>query len=372
VTVERVALRVGDDESVIWLGRGLLEEAADRFVSPSGRFLLVSSGAARSAADRLRPALASSLILDLEIEDTEQEKTLDAVAAIADRALEKGVRRDDAFIAVGGGVVTDLVGFAAAILLRGVAWNAVPTTVAGMADAAIGGKTGVDHRLGKNLLGVFHTPRSIVIDPSAAATLSDRDYRSGLVEAFKGVWIRNAEASARAEALLPAIRNRDEEALLELVSAAARIKAGIVSSDPKERGERRLLNFGHTLGHAFEAAGGYRELRHGEAVAWGISAALTISRDRAGLSEEEAARVRGVLAGLGPFPEPVRSAEVLRPLLSRDKKRSASGLAGVLLEEIGRARVEENVPEAEWLAAAARASLPLSAPERFRSRSNPT
>ena len=100
--------------------------------------------------------------------------------------------------------------------------------------------------------------------------------------------------------------------------------------------------------------------------------ALTISRDRAGLSEEEAARVRGVLAGLGPFPEPVRSAEVLRPLLSRDKKRSASGLAGVLLEEIGRARVEENVPEAEWLAAAARASLPLSAPERFQSRSNPT
>ena len=357
MTVERVALRVGDDESVIWLGRGLLEEAADRFVSPSGRFLLVSSGAARSAADRLRPALASSLILDLEIEDTEQEKTLDAVAAIADRALEKGVRRDDAFIAVGGGVVTDLVGFAAAILLRGVAWNAVPTTVAGMADAAIGGKTGVDHRLGKNLLGAFHPPRVVVIDPSAAATLPDRDYRSGLVEAFKGVWIRNAEASARAEALLPAIRNRDEEALLELVSAAARIKAAIVSSDPKERGERRLLNFGHTLGHAFEAAGSYRELRHGEAVAWGISAALTISRDRAGLSEEEAARVRGVLAGLGPFPEPVRSAEVLRPLLSRDKKRSASGLAGVLLEEIGRARVDEDVPETEWLAAAATAAI---------------
>jgi 3-dehydroquinate synthase len=361
VTVERIALRVGETESVLWLGRGLLGDAAGRLVSPSGRFLLVSSRAARSSADRLRPAFGRALILDLEIEDSEEAKTLDSVREIADRAFHAGVRRDDAFVAVGGGVVTDLVGFAAAIVLRGVTWNAVPTTVAGMADAAIGGKTGVDHSLGKNLLGAFHPPRAVVIDPSAAATLPDRDYRSGLVEAFKGVWIRDAESSARAEELLPAILTRDEEALLELVAAAARIKVDIVCSDPKERGERRLLNFGHTLGHAFEAAGSYRELRHGEAVAWGIAAALTISRDRAGLSEAHAARVREVLALLGPFPEPVRSAEILRPLLSRDKKATARGLAGVLLEKIGRARVDEDVPEAEWLAAAATASFGVSA-----------
>jgi len=360
VTVGRIAVRIGGTDSVLWLGRGLLEDALGRLVSPSGRFLLVSSRAARSSADRLRPALAQALILDLEIEDSEEAKTLDSVREIADRALHAGVRRDDAFVAVGGGVVTDVVGFAAAIVLRGVTWNAVPTTVAGMADASIGGKTGVDHLLGKNLLGAFHPPRAIVIDPSATATLPDRDYRSGLVEAFKGVWIRDAESSARAEALLPAILTRDEEALLELVAAAARIKLDIVSSDPKDHGERRLLNFGHTLGHAFEAAGNYRELRHGEAVAWGITAALTISRDRAGLSEGDAARVREVLARLGPFPEPVRSAEILRPLLSRDKKATAHGAAGVLLERIGRARVDEQVPEAEWLSAAATASLPFN------------
>ncbi len=362
MTVERIALRLGETESILWLGRGILGNAASRLVSPSGRFLLVSSRAARPSADRLRSSLSGQLVLDLEIEDSGASKTLDSVREIADRAFQAGVRRDDAFVAVGGGVVTDLVGFAAAIVLRGVTWNAVPTTVAAMADAAIGGKTGVDHALGKNLMGAFHPPRAIVVDPAAAATLPERDYRSGLVEAFKGVWIRDVELSARARILLPAVLARDEEALLEIVAGAARIKAAIVSSDPKERGERRLLNFGHTLGHAFEAAGKYRDLRHGEAVAWGIAAALTISCDRAGLSPSDAAHVREVLARLGPFPEPVRSAEILRPLLSRDKKATARGLATVLLEKIGRARVYEDVPETDWLAAAATASLEVSAP----------
>jgi len=357
VTPERISIRVGGTESVVWLGRGLLAAAAERLVSPSGRFLLVSSAAVRGVADRLRRAISGQLIADLEIEDSEADKTLDAVRAIADRALEAGVRRDDALVAVGGGVVTDVAGFAAAVLLRGVAWNAVPTTVAGMADAAIGGKTGVNHPLGKNLLGAFHPPLAILIDPAAAAQLPGRDYRSGLVEAFKAAWIADAPLAGRAEEDLPAILARDEEALLSLVRGAARVKAGIVSSDPQEKGPRRLLNFGHTLGHAFEAAGGYRTLRHGEAVAWGIAAALTISRERAGLPPGDARRVCEVLARLGPFPKPERSREVLRPLLLRDKKGSARGLAGVLLERIGRASVHEAVPEEEWLAAAESAAV---------------
>ncbi len=357
MTPERIEIRLGETESIVWLGRGLIDGAAAKLVSPSGRFLLVSSPAARAPTDRLRRALSGRLIADLEIDDAERAKTLDAVRAIVDRALEAGVRRDDALVAAGGGVVTDLAGFTAAIVLRGIAWNAVPTTIAGMADAAIGGKTGVDHPLGKNLIGAFHPPRAILIDPSAAATLSHRDYSSGLVEAFKGAWIGDSELSARAGARLDAILARDEEALLDLVAGAARVKAAIVSLDPKESGPRRLLNFGHTLGHAFEAAGGYRDLRHGEAVAWGIAAALEISRRRAGLSAEDAARIRAILAQLGPFPEPERSYEILRPLLSRDKKRTARGLAGVLLEALGRARVEEAIPEEEWLAAARAATL---------------
>jgi len=360
VTPQRIAIGAGESESVVWLGRGLLADAGSKLVSPSGRFLLVSSKAAREPVDVLRRALGGRLFLDLEIEDSEETKTLDASAAIADRALEAGVRRDDAFVAAGGGVVTDVAGFAAAIVLRGVPWNAVPTTVAGMADAAIGGKTGVDHPLGKNLLGAFHPPRTVLVDPAAAATLPDRDYRSGLVEAAKAVWIRDARLSQRFEELLDAILSRDEGALLEVVSGAVQVKAAIVSSDLREAGDRRLLNFGHTLGHAFEAAGGYRELRHGEAVAWGIAGALVLSRERAGLPAGDASRILSLLARLGPFPEPARSEEELRALLARDKKATSRGIAGVLLERIGRARVEEAIPEGEWLAAAAAASIPVS------------
>ena len=358
MTAERIAIGSGETESVVWLGQGLLASAGSRLTSPSGRFLLVSSKAAREPVALLRQALSGRLLVDLEIEDSEETKTLDSVRAIADEALAAGVRRDDAFVAAGGGVVTDLVGFAAAILLRGVAWNAVPTTVAGMADAAIGGKTGVDHPLGKNLLGAFHPPRSVLVDPAAAATLSDRDYRSGLVEAVKAAWIRDAELSRRVERILDAILARDETALLEIVTGAVRIKADVVSSDPRDGGARRLLNFGHTLGHAFEAAGGYRALRHGEAVAWGIAGAVAISRVRANLSAADASRVLATLGRLGPFAEPVRSAEDLRPRLARDKKATARGIAGVLLERIGHARVDESIPEEEWLAAAAAATIP--------------
>ena len=358
MTAERIAIGAGETESVVWLGRGLLDDAGSKLVSPSGRFLLVSSRAAREPVSAIRAALAGRLLLDLELEDSEESKTLDSVRGIADRALEAGVRRDDAFVAAGGGVVTDVVGFAAAIVLRGVTWNAVPTTVAGMADAAIGGKTGVDHALGKNLLGAFHPPRALLVDPAAAATLSYRNYRCGLVEAVKAAWIRDANLSVHAERLLDSILARDETALLEIVSGAVRVKADIVSTDPREGDLRRLLNFGHTLGHAFEAAGGYRALRHGEAVAWGIAAAVAISRARAGLPAADASRVLATLGRLGPFPEPERSAEELRPRLARDKKATSRGIAGVLLERIGQARVEESIPEDEWLLAAAEATIP--------------
>ena len=358
MTPERIPIRVGATESVVWVGSGLLDDAAARLVSPSGRYLLVSSAGSRATADRIRGALSGRLLADVEIDDAESAKTLDAMAAIADRALEQGVRRDDAFVAVGGGVVTDVAGFAAAVVLRGIAWNAIPTTVAGMADAAIGGKTGVDHRLGKNLLGAFHLPRSVLVDPSAAATLSDRDYRSGLVEAFKAVWIRDPDLSRRAAARVDSILARDEKALLDLVAGAVRVKADVVSSDPTELGPRRLLNFGHTLGHALEAADGYRRLKHGEAVAWGIAAALEISRSRAGLSEGDAASVLAILGRLGPFPRPNVSASALGPLLARDKKATAGGVAGVLLEAVGRARVEEAIPAEEWLRAAETAVIP--------------
>ena len=346
-------ISVGESASTIWLGGGLLAEARRYLVSESGRFFLVTSASAQPCAQRIHESLAGSVAMDLVISDGESSKNLGAIEAIVEASLAAGLRRDDAFLAVGGGVVTDVVGFAAAILLRGVTWNAVPTTTAGMADAAIGGKTGVNHPRGKNLIGAFHPPRAILIDPTCLATLPDRDYRAGLVEAFKAAWIADSDLASRAAAALPAIASRDQAALLDLLAGAARVKARLVTEDPRDEGSRRLLNFGHTLGHALEAAGGFGALRHGEAVAWGIAAALEISRRRAGLSDGDAARIREVLAALGPFPQPQRDAELLSPLLALDKKATARGAAGVLLERIGHARVEESVSAREWLEAAA-------------------
>ena len=344
-------------ETRIWIGPGILEEAGARLFSASGRFALVSCEAAHRPAETVRRSLGGRLLADVLLDDRERQKNLESVQGIADRLLSAGLRRDDAIVAVGGGVVSDVAGFAAAILLRGVAWNAVPTTSGAMADAAIGGKTGVDHAAGKNLLGAFHPPRVVLIDPRALETLSERDFRAGLVEAFKAAWIADEALARRAAAAIDRILAREEPALLDLLAGAARVKAEIVESDPREGDRRRLLNFGHTLGHALEAAGGYEKLRHGEAVAWGIAAALELSGRRGGLSPEDAGAVRKVLARLGPFPEPDRNPASLAPYLERDKKATARGIAAVLLDALGRARVEEAVPAAEWLSAAAIMSL---------------
>ena len=337
----------------IWIGSGLLDRAEEFLVSASGRFVLIAPPAASAPADRVRRALGNRVIADVALDDRETAKNLSAIGSIADRALAAGVRRDDAVVAVGGGVTSDVAGFAAAVLLRGLAWNAVPTTTGAMADAAIGGKTGVDHAAGKNLLGAFHPPRAVLIDPTAAAELPDRDYRAGLVEAYKAAWIADAALARRAGAALDDILARQEAPLTDLLAGAARVKVSIVAADPRESGTRRLLNFGHTLGHALEAAGEYRRLRHGEAVAWGIAAALALSRRRCGLAQGDADEMMGILSRLGPWPDPERDPRVLAPFLARDKKATSGGIAAVLLESLGRARVVEAVPASEWLDAAA-------------------
>ena len=354
---ERIPISGLPTESTAWVGAGVLDDAGRYLFSPSGRFVVAGARSADAALGPIRRALSARVLAEVEVDDAELAKTLSSVEKVGDAAIAAGLRRDDAIVAVGGGVVTDLVGFAAAILLRGVVWNAVPTTTAGMADAAIGGKTGVNHHFGKNLLGAFHPPAAILVDPAALSTLPDRDYRAGLVEAYKAAWIADAALAVNAEADLPAILARDGPPLLALLAGSIRIKAEIVGSDPKESGRRRLLNFGHTLGHAIEAASGFGGLKHGEAVAWGIAAAVAISRRKAGLSEEDAASVLSALSRLGPFPEPVRDRTRLERFLARDKKATSRGLASILIERIGSARVDETVAPDEWLDAAAIMSL---------------
>ena len=337
-------------------GRGELPR-----VSRRGRFLLVSSAGSARAGARIRRALARTRILaDLEIDDRESAKTLvDRLAASPTPRSRPARRRDDALVAVGGGVVSDVAGFAAAILLRGIAWNAVPTTTAAMADAAIGGKTGVDHAAGKNLLGAFHPPRA---DPDRSRPrprrFPERDYRAGLVEAFKAAWIADADLAERARAA--AFERSSRATRTPLLDAArrsgARSRRAIVSEDLKEGDRRRLLNFGHTLGHAFEAAGGYRTLRHGEAVAWGIAAALgDLPAARRPFARADADRdPRAALARLGPFPSPSRDPRRLAPFLGprQEGDARAESRASCSRGSAGR-RVVEAVPSTEWLGAAA-------------------
>ena len=255
-----------------------------------------------------------------------------------------GIDRGGTVIALGGGVVGDLAGFVAATWLRGVALVQVPTTVLAQSDSAIGGKVGIDLPEGKNLVGVFHQPRLVVADTGTLATLPEEERRAGLAEVLKAALIRDA-------ALWPALGRHgaallagEPGALAEAITAAVAVKAAIVGADERETGERALLNFGHTLGHALEAALDWR-LRHGEAVAIGMAFACRLSERLTGFGA--AGEVIAMLRRFGlPVELPVRDAGLLLPFLRRDKKARGGRLRFVVLERIGSARLAEDVPEA--------------------------
>jgi len=289
----------------------------------------------------LEPAL-------LTVPNGERAKNWPVVQRLARELLEGGAHRDSLLLALGGGVVGDLTGFLASIFMRGLPFIQVPTTLLAMVDAAIGGKTAINLPEGKNLLGTFHQPRLVAIDPEFLQTLPRAEFLSGLAEVVKAALIRDGELLARLGVFLvkgPAGLLRNPEELLEVIYRAAAIKAEVVAQDEREGGLRRLLNFGHTLGHGLEQASSFR-LAHGRAVAWGMLAALKLSERLAGLPAEEASRARGLLQHLGltrrPLP-PLDPGAVLAAL-ARDKKRLESGVPFVLLRRLGAAVVAEEVP----------------------------
>ncbi|HET9795908.1 MAG TPA: 3-dehydroquinate synthase family protein [Thermoanaerobaculia bacterium] len=325
--------------------RGSLAALGSAFPFPGGRVFLVSSPAVlRLHGDSARRALARRETVEIAIPDGESAKSLETLRTILDAAIEAGVRRDDALVALGGGTVTDVAGFAASILLRGIAWYAVPTTLLGMADAAIGGKTAVDHPLGKNLVGAFHPPSGVLVDPELLDTLPPRRFREGLVEIFKSLLVGSAEAARDMAGRLEQLA--ENRAADRFLAEAIRVKLAIVGRDPREGGERRVLNFGHTLGHAIEAASGYRGWSHGEAVAVGMAAALGISAETEGFPGEDARSLAGELLRFTGRPAPRWEAS-LESAMSRDKKGESGGLAGVLLADWGRPIVRK-VPPDEW------------------------
>lgn len=279
------------------------------------------------------------------IPDGEEAKNQETLSQGWRRCEELGLDRSDQVVAVGGGSVTDFAGFLAATWLRGISWVAIPTTLAGMVDAAIGGKTGINGAFGKNLIGSFHSPSRVLIDISFLASLTDRDFNAGLAEVIKAGFIKDLRIlDLLQNESTRSIRNNDEK-ILELIYRAIRVKAEIVSEDFRESGVRAFLNYGHTLGHAVEQASRY-QLRHGEAVSVGLIFASHLSHRLTGLSTKARDQHQELLTSFD-LPITFQShvfAELLE-LMKKDKKRSNGILRFVLLEELGKPQLVDVADE---------------------------
>lgn len=340
--------------------RGLLAHLGARLrphIPPGGRVFVVTAppvwqpwGAALEAG--LRAAEVSFQVLELP--DGEAHKTLSDLEALAGALVAHGADRTALLLAFGGGVVGDVGAFLASIYMRGICLVHVPTTLLAMVDSSLGGKTGVNLRSGKNLLGTFHHPRAIFADPEVLATLPEREYRSGLGEAVKYGIIADRQLFEAMSAAVPALRRRDPAQLAALIPACLRHKAAVVAADEREGGRRQILNFGHTLGHALESATGYGRYRHGEAVAWGMIAAGRIAVRLGMMPEAEADRMNALILGLcAPLPPLREDAELLLRHAARDKKSRTGVLHFVLPTAIGAVEVVPGVPTEVILAALA-------------------
>jgi len=337
----------------ISIGSGLIDDGECLAACVSGRdaFVLSDSHVAAHYLERLNAALRRArpeLRLSRQVIPAgEASKTLDRFSAVMDAIANAGARRDACMFALGGGVVGDLAGFAAACWMRGIDCVQVPTSLLAMVDSSVGGKTGVDLAQGKNLVGAFHPPRAVLADTTVLRTLPVRELRAGLAEVIKYGAIIDADFIDWLDAHAAALLALDDAALIEAVSRSCAHKAAIVERDPFEHGERALLNFGHTFAHAIETAQGYGGLNHGEAVAVGMLLAARLS-ERLGMSEPaDTARLRALLERFGL---PVRLPPGLEPqtLIAHmylDKKAQASGLRFILWRGIGRAEICADVPE---------------------------
>lgn len=277
--------------------------------------------------------------------DGEPAKRLATVEALAEKLARIGADRKAAILALGGGVVGDVAGLLASLYMRGVELVQIPTTVLAQVDASIGGKTGVNLVAGKNLLGTFYHPRVVLIDPQVLKTLPEREFRAGLYEALKCGVIGNVELFLRFEQKRAQILKRDPVELEWMIAQSVKLKAEVVSADEREEGLRRVLNLGHTIGHALEAETGYRRLLHGEAVAWGMIAATNIALSVGRTDSVTAGRIADAVLSLGRLPElNVRAGKILSRL-QNDKKTQNGVVHFILPREIGKVEVASDVPE---------------------------
>ena len=340
--------------------RGLLRSAGDILQpivpSHSKVFLLSASPIlelwGRALVESLGRAGRVVEIVEAILPDGEAHKSLTTVARVLDVLVANRFGRDCTVIALGGGVVGDVGGFAASIFMRGIPLLQLPTTLLAQVDSAIGGKTGVNLASGKNLIGTFHQPLAVLVDPDVLTTLPERDYRSGLFEAMKYGVIRNPGIFELMESQRDALLRRDDDVLARLIIECIRVKADVVSADEREGGERRILNFGHTIGHALESATGYKHFLHGEAIAWGMIAAAVIGRDLPITDSTLAVRIISLVHSYGGLPAVTVSGNRVLRLLQSDKK-TMGGVPHFILatSKLGSVEVVNTVPPSAILTA---------------------
>ena len=347
--MDRLTVELGERSYPILIGAGLLRERAllEQHV-PGHDVLLVSNTiVAPLYQQRLTEALARRRLVTAILPDGEAHKTLANVTRILDVLIANHFGRDSTVIALGGGVVGDVAGIAAACYQRGVAYVQAPTTLLAQVDSSVGGKTGVNHPGGKNLIGAFHQPVAVLTDTSTLDTLPARELRAGLAEVIKYGLVRDAGFYEWLHVNLERLLAREPAALAYAIQRSCEIKAEMVGRDEREQGERALLNLGHTFGHALEAATAYGRWLHGEAVGAGLLMAAALSRACGTVRPEEVERLRALLERAGlPTGAPDVRAEALVDHMKIDKKVKAGRIRVVLLRGIGAAYVTGEYPDA--------------------------
>jgi 3-dehydroquinate synthase len=340
--MQTLTVELSDRSYPINIGAGLLRQRALlQAAVPARDILLVSNTTiAPLYADTLRETLGDRRIVEVILPDGEQHKTLATAGRVFDVLIANRFGRDALVLALGGGVVGDLAGFVAACYQRGIDFVQVPTTLLAQVDSSVGGKTAVNHPGGKNLIGAFHQPREVLADTDVLATLPDRELSCGLAEIIKYGLLADSVFFAWLEANIDALRRRDANALTHAIFRSCQIKAQIVGRDERELGERALLNLGHTFAHAIEAATGYAEWLHGEAVGAGLLIAASMSQRLGALGARDVARLASLLARAGlRSAAPQFGAATAAEFMRIDKKVQAGRVRLVLLKRIGEAYI---------------------------------
>ena len=347
----RLTVELGERAYPIHIGPNLLAEASLYAPHVDGRraAVVTNETVAPLYAGRVEKALAAAGArgtLRIELPDGEAFKDWQHLDRIFAALLAARADRDTVLVAVGGGVVGDMAGFAAASYQRGIAHLQVPTTLLAQVDSSVGGKTAINHPLGKNMIGAFHQPEAVIADTASLATLPPREYAAGLAEVVKYGAIRDPEFLDWIEANAAALLGREPSALAHAIRRSCEIKAEVVAADEREHGVRALLNFGHTFGHAIESAAGYGNWLHGEAVAAGMVLAARLSARMGRIPAAEAERLAALLARLQlPVEAPAFPIDTWLEYMGRDKKNQGGRITLILLEELGRAAVVKDAPE---------------------------